>query len=77
MSLCGRRSSRTRARSPRQLPTDHDYAVPTREYQSDQPSQNSRLGHHRCCVPSISKDEDEGKKERIDEQCPGVTNKLV
>ena len=27
-----------RATSPRQLPTDHDYAVPTREYQSDQPS---------------------------------------
>lgn len=29
----------TRALSPRQLPTDHDYAVSTREYQSDQPSQ--------------------------------------
>jgi hypothetical protein len=29
----------TRAFGPRQLPTDHDYAVPTREYQSDQPSQ--------------------------------------
>jgi hypothetical protein len=29
----------TRASSPRQLPTDHDYAVSTREYQSDQPSQ--------------------------------------
>jgi hypothetical protein len=28
----------TRAASPRQLPTDHDYAVATREYQSDQPS---------------------------------------
>ena len=29
----------TRATSPRQLPTDHDYAASTREYQSDQPSQ--------------------------------------
>ena len=29
----------TRDSSPRQLPTDHDYAVSTREYQSDQPSQ--------------------------------------
>ena len=29
----------TRDVSPRQLPTDHDYAVSTREYQSDQPSQ--------------------------------------
>ena len=28
----------TRATSPRQLPTDHDYAVPTREYQTDQSS---------------------------------------
>ena len=28
----------TRALSPRQLPTDHDPAVPTREYQSDQSS---------------------------------------
>ena len=25
--------------SPRQLPTDHDYAASTREYQGDQPSQ--------------------------------------
>jgi hypothetical protein len=31
-------SCSTRATSPRQLSTDHDYAVPTREYQSDQPS---------------------------------------
>ena len=29
---------RTRDASQRQLPTDHDHAVPTREYQSDQPS---------------------------------------
>jgi hypothetical protein len=29
---------RTRANSQRQLPTDHDYAVPTREYQTDQSS---------------------------------------
>jgi hypothetical protein len=28
----------TRDASPRQLPTNHDYAVPTREYQTDQPS---------------------------------------
>ena len=31
--------SPTRVLSPRQLPTDHDCAVPTRGYQSDQPSQ--------------------------------------
>jgi hypothetical protein len=32
------RLSRTRVRSQRQLPTDHDYAVPTHEYQRDQSS---------------------------------------
>jgi len=32
------RLSRTRVSSQRQLPTDHDYAVPTREYQIDQSS---------------------------------------
>ena len=37
-NLCGGPPGSTRALSPRQLPTDHDYAVPTREYQSDQPS---------------------------------------
>jgi hypothetical protein len=36
-SLCDRLSL-IRALSQRQLPTDHDYAVPTREYQLDQSS---------------------------------------
>ena len=36
-SVCDR-LSRTRISSQRQLPTDHDYAVPTREYQLDQSS---------------------------------------
>jgi hypothetical protein len=38
-ALCDR-LSRTRDNSQRQLPTDHDYAVPTREYQTDQSSPN-------------------------------------
>ncbi len=37
--LCDRRLRPTRVSSVRQLPTDHDYAVSTREYQADQPSQ--------------------------------------
>ena len=37
LALCDR-LDRTRANSQRQLPTDHDYAVPTREYQTDQSS---------------------------------------
>jgi hypothetical protein len=39
-ALCDR-LDRTRANSQRQLPTDHDYAVPTREYQADQSSLKS------------------------------------
>src|ERR1700737_3500890 len=37
LGLCDR-LDRTRDNSRRQLPTDHDYAVPTREYQTDQSS---------------------------------------
>src|SRR6202049_5246409 len=36
-ALCDR-LSRTRDNSQRHRPTDHDYAVPTREYQTDQSS---------------------------------------
>jgi hypothetical protein len=49
ITLCGRSSDQTRATSPRRLPTDHDYAVSTREYQSDQPSRNY-LDHHLRCL---------------------------
>jgi len=49
MVLCGRSSDQTRADSPRQLPTDHDYAVSTREYQSDQPSR--KLPRPRLALP--------------------------
>src|SRR5277367_4594957 len=37
LGLCDR-LDRTRDNSQRQLPTDHDYAVSTREYQTDQSS---------------------------------------
>jgi hypothetical protein len=37
IGLCDR-LNRTRDDSQRQLPTDQDYAVPTREYQTDQSS---------------------------------------
>jgi len=37
LGLCDR-LNRTRDNSQRQLPTDHDYAVSTREYQTDQSS---------------------------------------
>jgi len=41
-----------RASSPRQLPTDHDPAVPTRVYQSDQLS----LSAHRCHLLGLPKE---------------------
>jgi hypothetical protein len=46
-ALCDR-LSRTRATSPRQLPTDHDYAVSTCEYQTDQSSLKPAPN---CCWP--------------------------
>ena len=42
LGLCDR-LDRTRDNSQRQLPTDHDYAVPTREYQTDQSSLKTAL----------------------------------
>src|SRR5690242_15681510 len=44
----------TREPSARQLPTDHDHAVSTREYQSDQ-SSRMLLGCHRPCCPEEPK----------------------
>ena len=47
LGLCDR-LNRTRDNSQRQLPTDHDYAVPTREYQTDQSSLKSAQAAARC-----------------------------
>jgi hypothetical protein len=44
----------TRPLRPRQLPTDHVPAVPTREYQSDQSSRNA-LGCCRPCCPKCER----------------------
>src|SRR6266581_2713159 len=74
MNLCGGPPGSTRALSPRQLPTDHDYAVPTREYQSDQPS---RQPTRPPPMPRAFERHDEGKTERADEQNSGVTNELI
>ena len=63
MILCGRSSNRTRAFSPRQLPTDHDYAVSTREYQSDQPSRQPP--RPRLAPPSLLERKEEKPKWRI------------
>jgi hypothetical protein len=62
MVLCGRSSDRTRADSPRQLPTDHDYAVSTREYQSDQPSR--KLPRPRLAL-LLNKEKKEERKQLL------------
>src|SRR6266403_1733240 len=54
LGLCDR-LDRTRDNSQRQLPTDHDYAVPTREYQTDQSSLKSAQAAARSVL---------GKKQR-------------
>ena len=48
LGLCDR-LDRTRDNSQRQLPTDHDYAVLTREYQTDQ----SSLKPAQAAAPSV------------------------
>jgi len=50
MFYAERFSDPTRALSPRQLPTDHVPAVPTREYQSDQSSRPLLRCHPPCCL---------------------------
>jgi hypothetical protein len=52
----------TRDFSPRQLPTDHDYAVPTREYQGDQPSQ--KLLDRPLALSSQDNDDRKPEKQR-------------
>ncbi len=51
-TLCDR-LSRTRVSSQRQLPTDHDHAVSTREYQTDQSSR--KLPRLPLALSSINK----------------------
>ena len=54
----------TRALSPRQLPTDHGHAVPTREYQSDQ-SSRQLLRCHRPCCPKPKRTLKAHQRERV------------
>src|SRR5207249_9465315 len=75
INLCGGPPGSTRALSPRQLPTDHDYAVPTREYQSDQPS---RQPTRPPPMLRLRKRRTEEKKERADnKRCSVTTNELT
>jgi hypothetical protein len=63
-ALCDR-LSRTRDFSQRQLPTDQDYAVSTREYQTDQSSLKSAPA---AAGPALEKDERNNKSNHIGAQ---------
>ena len=74
-ALCDR-LSRIRDNSQSQLPTDHDYAVPTREYQTDQSSLNlPRL----LLAPSSrkSKNKDTHRLRRVDTVTPYQALSLI
>ena len=76
-ALCDR-LSRIRDNSQRQLPTDHDYAVPTREYQTDQSSLNlPRLLLALSSRKSKSNYKDTHRLRRVDTVTPYQANALI
>jgi hypothetical protein len=77
VALCDR-PSRIRDNSQRQLPTDHDYAVPTREYQTDQSSLNlPRLLLALSSRKSKSNHKDTHRLRRVDTVTPYQGGALI
>src|ERR1700743_2986255 len=60
-ALCDR-LDRTRDNSQRQLPTDHDYAVSTREYQTDQSSLKSAQAAARSVLRKRATNNEDNKR---------------
>jgi hypothetical protein len=75
-ALCDR-LCRTRANSQRQLPTDHDYAVPTREYQTDQSSLYSALAAARPVLEKRKTAKTNSPNTRVDTVTPYQGNALI
>lgn len=67
MFYAARLPNPTRAPSPRQLPTDHDHAVSTREYQSDQSSRLLLRCLRPCCPKPTLKAH---QRERVPAKAP-------
>ena len=67
-SVCDR-LSRTRELSQRQLPTDHDYAVSTREYQTDQSSLKPAPA---AAGPVLEKRQKQRQQQKQTHRCAGV-----
>jgi hypothetical protein len=80
LGLCDR-LDRTRDNSQRQLPTDHDYAVPTREYQTDQSSLKSAQAAARSVLGERQKQRQQQKQPHrfrgVDTVTPYQTNALI
>src|ERR1700738_2660949 len=79
-ALCDR-LGRTRDNSQRQLPTDHDYAVPTREYQTDQSSLTTAPTAARSVFGKIQKQQQRQKHphrfRRVDTVTPYQADALI
>jgi hypothetical protein len=80
LGLCDR-LDRTRDNSQRQLPTDHDYAVPTREYQTDQSSLKPAQAAARSVLGEKQKQPQRQKQphrlRRVDRVTPYQANALI
>jgi hypothetical protein len=68
VNLCDRHS-RTRAFSQRQLPTDHDYATSTREYQTDQ---SSLKPAPTAAGPAFEKRQKQQQQQKQTHRCTGI-----
>jgi hypothetical protein len=78
LGLCDR-LDRTRDNSQRQLPTDHDYAVPTREYQTDQSSLKPAKAAARSVLGEKQKQRQKQphRLHRVDRVTPYQANALI
>src|SRR5215469_11691073 len=76
LGLCDR-LDRTRDNSQRQLPTDHDYAVPTREYQTDQSSLKPARAAARSVLRERQRQLQPHRSSGIDTVTPYQANPLI
>jgi hypothetical protein len=76
LALCDR-LDRTRANSQRQLPTDHDYAVPTREYQTDQSSLKSAQAAARSVLGKRQLQKQPHRSRGVDTVTPYQAKSLI
>src|SRR5262245_48433024 len=76
LGLCDR-LDRTRANSQRQLPTDHDYAVSTREYQTNQSSPNTVQTAARSVLAKRRRQPQNPTSQIVDTVTPYQANALI